>query len=267
MNNSKSNPEVKGKSQKTINGIPKIKAPKTLVFYGAKDFDKKLHILPFNRKYGVRKDLKVSMNIYGYTPTMPIDIIITDIFDGIERMYIADGQHRAATAAWLNIPFFGVVSHTFKTKKDIVFYISRLNTGQKPWVAYDYVFAFASLGMEDYETLLKMTNQSIFTVSVMARMLGGESNSKGSVTTDAIKAGTFKIKELEETKETLKLVARVEGHAKVTGRMVNSMHIVMRSPKWDKQKFVRKYKANAEMLNNNNLDDYKATFLNWLNEE
>jgi hypothetical protein len=79
---------------------------KLITFNGASDYNKINH-LPFNRKFCVRTDLMQKMNTYGFT--CPIFLIETSLIDGKKKKWLVDGQHRAVTAAFLNIPFTGIV--------------------------------------------------------------------------------------------------------------------------------------------------------------
>lgn len=229
-------------------------------FNGATDYNKLNH-LPFNRNFSVRKDLIDSINNFGFLT--PIILIETSVIDGQKKLYIADGQHRAITAAFLNIEFYGViVDYDFNSEESIVNYIARLNSGQKPWKAIDYAESFAYLGNNEYKTLLKITNESPFTVDTIASLLNGIS-SKGNAN-NKIKNGTFKCIYLEQTKYTLSLCAVLSKYEKLTSRMVLALNYVCSLKQFNENKFIEQYKLNAKQVKELKLDDYNDIFSSWL---
>lgn len=222
----------------------------------------KLKYLPFNRNATVRTDLMEKMHQYGFT--VPINIIKTDIITGKSSLWIADGQHRAMTALHIGIPFTGIVNDhlIFKSKADIVKYVSSLNSASKPWTLLNYVEAYNFLNYEDYARLLKVTNNSPYSVNVISSIMVGV-RGKGR-TGSAIKNGTYKITLYNEAITALKFAARLGKYERVTARMMLALGNVMLHPRFDAALFEEKYMNNAKQVKELNLDDYTDMFQSWL---
>lgn len=221
----------------------------------------KLKHLPFNREYGYRNDLAAKMNEYGFVGA--IIIIDTDVF-GKQESYIADGQNRAATASRLGIEFQGaIVDHAFKSIPEIVLFVASLNSTQKAWNPVDYVKAYVYLNFKDYLTLIEIKKTCPFTLVTVANMLYGY-RSKGSVA-GHLKQGTFVCNQLEETKYTLVLSAKLSKVGVMSSRMVTALHYVASMKNFNESKFTVAYTTNYKCIKELNLDDYSDIFASWLN--
>lgn len=117
---------------------------------------KNLSTLPFQRTPSIRSSLVKSMQQYGFLGS--ILTIKTSIIDGIEKLYIADGQHRYLAARFLKIAIPADIIHYTGTKEGLVHMISTLNSTGIKWTTLDYIKAFASLGNKSYVTLLQTIN-------------------------------------------------------------------------------------------------------------
>ena len=232
---------------------------KLLTFNGNKDYNKLNH-LPFNRQFKVRNDLTKKMNLYGFT--VPIIIIETNLINGKKQKYIADGQNRAITAAFLDIPFYGIVSDVeFKSINEIVEFVSSLNSAHKPWATKDYVESYAYLGYEDYKKLLEITQKTPYSVDTIASLLQGY-RSKGH-NSDKIKQGEFKIKQLQETQNTLELSSKLSKIERLTSRMLLALHYISSLNTFNKEVFIKNYTLNAKKVKELKLDDYTTIFQSW----
>ena len=233
---------------------------KLIHFNGASDYGKLNH-LPFNRKFCVRTDLMQKMNTYGFT--CPLQMIETSLIDGKKKKWLVDGQHRAVTAAFLNIPFTAVlIEREFKSIEEIVHYVSSLNSAQKAWSVANYVDSYNFLGYKEYNILLQVTSSCNYSVETVATLLhgfrGAGYNSK------ALKDGKFKANLLEETKYTLSLAAKLSKYSRLTSRMVLALHYVASLKTFQEQLFTLKYKTNAKAIKELKLDDYSDIFCSWL---
>ncbi len=241
-----------------------------LTFKGIEGYNTLNH-LPFNRKFSVRNDLIESMNKNGFVISRLLDLIKTDIFTGKMELFIADGQHRALTASFLNIDFYGAVTKTIKrkdyetveeAKKEIVEYVATLNSGQKPWKTINYVESYAYLGYQHYNKLLDIHNNNPYSVDTIAAILGGY-RGKG-YNSNKLKNGTFTITQEKEALDTLKLIKKLWKIERVTSRMALAIHYVSSLTYFDEKKFINKYKENIKSIKELNLDDYTDIFSSWL---
>jgi len=237
-----------------------MKTPEVILFEKVSVFHTICYALPFNRNFAPRQDLIDKMNKYGFV--QPILVIRTSIIDGVERYYVIDGHHRAASAMSINLPFWGIVlENEFKDTVELVEFVASLNNSQNPWHLDDYVRAFSQVGMNEYKKLIVVKSQSVFTFLTLACMLGG-TNSRSVV--KSIKRGTFKVVRLSETKKTLNYAAELSKYRQMTNRMVLSLHRVMTVESFDKKKFTQAYAKNVEELAKLQLDTFDDTFISWL---
>lgn len=230
-----------------------------------KKFDKDsyhtLNHFSFNRNFYVREDLIEKMNIYGFT--VPINIIRTDVIDGKMKNYIADGQHRALTAVFLGIEFYGIIiEKEFKNVAEIVEYVSSLNSTSRGWKALNYVEAYNHLNIPDYQVLLKIKNGCPYSVETLATILAGNT-ARGSVAS-RVRNGTFKINALDETIRAIEFAAKLSKYEKLTSRMLLALSGTMSLKRFDEAKFVTAYRKNAKVVKDMKLDDYSDIFNSWV---
>jgi hypothetical protein len=233
---------------------------KLITFNGASDYHKLNH-LPFNRNFSVRQDLIEKMNLYGFNS--PLHLIETHLIDGKLKKWLVDGQHRAITAAFLDITFTGIlVDVKFKSINEIVHYVASLNSAQKPWSAINYVESYNFLGYKEYNTLLSVKNSSPYTVETIASILAGYRTS--GQTSKSIKNGTFVVNHFNEAKYTLSLAAKLGKYQRLTSRMLLALNYVCSLKTFDEKKFTLNYKTNAKQIKELKLDDYSDIFSSWL---
>lgn len=233
---------------------------KLITFNGASDYQKLNH-LPFNRSFSVRQDLIEKMNTYGFT--CPIFLIETDLIDGKKKKWLVDGQHRAITAAFLDISFYAIILDIkFKSIAEIVHYVASLNSAQKPWSAINYVESYNFLNYKEYNTLLKIKNSSPYTVETISSILAGHRQSGHSL--KHLKNGTFVANHIKETKYTLALAAKLGKYQKLTSRMLLALNYVASLKTFDEERFTLQYKTNAKAIKELKLDDYSDIFSSWL---
>jgi hypothetical protein len=233
---------------------------KLITFNGASDYNKLNH-LPFNRNFSVREDLIEKMNLYGFN--CPLHLIETDLIDGKKKKWLVDGQHRAVTAAFLNIPFNAiVVDIKFKSIAEIVHYVSSLNSAQKPWSAINYVESYNFLNYKEYNILLGIKNSCPYSIETIASLLAGYRRTGYNLR--SLKNGTFIANHVEETKYTLKLAAKLGKYQKLTSRMLLALNYVALLKTFDEDKFTLHYKTNAKAIKELKLDDYSDIFSSWL---
>lgn len=243
----------------------KFKVTREVVeFNGASDFEK-LKLLPFNRECGPRSDLMNSMNKYGFIGT--IILIRTSVVNGLDEVWIADGQNRAYTAAHLNIPFYGeIVRGNFENIADIVEFVASRNATQRKWQMSDYVKSYAHLQIEHYKILGRISKNSGYSLQTIATMLSSTNVKYGKTIDTAIKTGKFRISFLDKTLKTLEISAKASMYARMSSRMVTSLHCVSFLENFDEEKFLRKYANMVDTLKKLEIMDFVPMFQSWMNE-
>lgn len=115
---------------------------------------KNISVLPFQRQAILRATLVKSMTKYGFLGS--ILMLKTSIIDGVERLYIVDGQHRFLAAQYLNLDVKADIIESVTTKDELVKLISTLNSTGVKWTSMDYINAYAALGMKEYIDLINV---------------------------------------------------------------------------------------------------------------
>lgn len=232
-----------------------------LKFNGREDFNK-LKFLPFNRHFDVRKDLIDSMNRYGFVGA--ILLIKTSLFAGFKEIFVGDGQNRAMTAAYLNIPFYGeVYEEEFKSEAELVHFIASRHSTQHRWMVDDYIKSYAYLNYQDYKIVSRISHECGYKPYVICSMLAGPSDNCSGSTLKKIKDGTFKIRYKEETLETISISAEVSKYKRMNANSLLALHSVKFSKKFDKERFIQKYECMANTLGKLGLNDLSSLFESW----
>ena len=229
---------------------------KTIWFTGRGEFEKYLHFLAFNRPYSVRPSLVESMKKHGWLS--PILLLRTSIIDGVERLYIIDGQNRSMAAAFLDIPFCGVLYNKkeLTTKEEIVDLVSLMHRTHKGWGLKNYVHAYATLGFKDYAILYNTFNKNPYAISSIANVIGGYI---GKSDLSSVRNGSFKVKSLKLAQETIDMANNLD--KLMNGRMLVSFHKTrVLIDDFDFDKFKPNFESNYKALKASRYDDYFEIF-------
>lgn len=239
---------------------------KYMTLEGSSGF-KKLSLLPFNRQIKPRGDLKKSMDKYGFIGS--IEVVYTNLVDGKWRYYIVDGQHRAATASYLEIKFKAEVidGSIFKTLEELIAYVSTKNSTSKGWTAYDYVHAFAHCNSKSsYKYLLRRHNETGFSLPVLASIFGAtiKSEDKGgsSATKEYIKLGKFEVKFKERGEQLLSFVEELNSIYEINSKMLAALNSVNNTKSISNIKFKNNYINNLMKIKE--CKNYFDLFKSWL---
>ena len=235
---------------------------KLIKFEGKKGYNKINH-LPFNRHFEVREDLMEKIRENGFT--VPINLVETDLIDGKKKLWLADGQNRAITAAFMDVDFYGVViDKEFTNINELVNYVAALNSLQKPWKAINYAEVYNFLNLPDYAMLLKVKTGSGYSVETISAMMSGFTARKYSAA--RVKSGLFKADLYDETLITLSIAQEVNKVSKMTARMILGLHYCTSLKNFNKIKFIRKYLEQIDTLKRQRYDDYSKIFMSWMQE-
>lgn len=229
------------------------------IFNGKSDFTKYLNYLDFNRPYNVRPQMVDSIKEHGFID--PILIVNTDVIDGMEKLYIVDGQHRALAASYLDVPFTAAVyKKTIKTKKDAVELVSMMHRTHKGWTIHNYVHAYASLGYQDYIDLHNIHKNNPYSISSIANIFGGFI---GRSDLSSIRSGEYKMKSKDHAEETIKQANKLD--KLMTGRMLVSFHKVrLLVDTFNFSKFKEEFELNYKELKANRYDDFFQIFKSYV---
>lgn len=228
---------------------------------GKKGFQK-LNFLPFNRDFKVRSNLVDSINQYNFQ--VPVLLIKTDVITGTEELYVVDGQNRAVTAEYMDVPFYAVIDDElkFNSKADLVQYVAKLNSTQVKWTAANYVHAYTYLGFPEYIKLNAYVQGSNHSLQTVATMLSGF-RSRTHVP-ETIMKGTFECKLAKEFEYSKDVSVKASKFGRLTSKMMLALHYVASLKTFDEAKFLREYKRNYQCVRELRLDDYTDIFSSWI---
>jgi hypothetical protein len=133
---------------------------------------------------------KMVKSIRTMSVVRPIICVKVKFIDGLERLYVVDGQHlfKALSAEGLEIPY--VIIET-TDKVDLVHKMALLNNSSKSWTLLNYINAF-KMHIPDYNTLFSLRNMYNIEPLMLAAICtkGTSAVVSGS---QLLKSGNFKI--------------------------------------------------------------------------
>jgi len=215
--------------------------------------------LPFNRDFTLRAKLISSMKKRGFIQA--ISVVQARLYpNGPKEYYIADGQHRALAASYLNIPFYANVLDGEYTPEDLVRLVAVLNNTSQAWTLAQYSNAWMQMGKEDYGVLLNLHKERKVPISYLSQMLCSDNPNA----TKLLKEGLFKITSLKSTMKTLDYIREL---SPMNGRMVKAFHkLRLTTEKFHFASFRLKFEKVHKELKAEKLDDYYKAFLNLINK-
>jgi len=156
-----------------------------------------------NRDFNPSKhrDLLKSLKEKGYDPARPI----VCVRNARNRLEVVDGQHRLNFCRELKIPVF----YTETIHGDPREY----NTQSVSWSIHDWVKSWRCKGVKDYETLSTFAEKHKLPITTSANLLAGCDNSGGS-TVNKIKAGSFKVMNVDFAERCANAITAIHEHFK-----------------------------------------------------
>jgi len=121
-----------------------------------RNYVKGLEIMPmqFNRPTSEAHIKRMQKSVVEVGIQRGINVIITDVFTGVETPYIADSQHLSRGVLNLkNKQLFGhLVSfeNHIDNKEDIIRFVTLMNSTAKNWSLKNYLNAWCTYGLSDY---------------------------------------------------------------------------------------------------------------------
>ena len=224
------------------------------------DLGKKFFEFPTNRDSGYSEDLAESMRMYGFID--PVKMIKTDLLDGVEKLYILDGHHRAKTASFMGIPYsVDILDNKFSSRVEIVHFMTKINSSQKPWHVNDYVRVYSKLGLADYIELIQLKCGTPFSFYALSMVL---SRMNKSNLADLLKSGNFTIERIQEGKKVVDFAKELTRIGRLSNRMLLSLNRVMQLDNFNKKKFIDAYKKYHFSLGKMRLDNFDDLFISCL---
>jgi hypothetical protein len=187
--------------------------------------------LPNHHNRGVEetqvKTLEESYSTYG-TASAVIRILRTSAFDGVERDYIADGQHSIVACLRLTLPLnvFIVKLHE-DTLMNVVKYIALLNNTSKAWSNNNYIQAFYHI--PEYKIFDDYIKKSGLTTTDMLQIFMGGASKEYEV--KAFKNGEMKFLDFEDSEKMFDIVVKIKPYIPNKAFARRSLYKVLRAAK------------------------------------
>lgn len=152
---------------------------------------KKFHLLPMNREIIATHASKMADSIKSMGSIRPIVCCETAVVDGINKLWVLDGQHLLTGLERLKKEVH-YIKIDVKDELDIVRKMGLLNSSSKSWTMMDYVNAY-KMYIPDYMILFKLRNLYNIEIGMLAAICQGEYayDHRGGATN--IKEGDFKV--------------------------------------------------------------------------
>lgn len=187
--------------------------------------------LPNNHNRGVDeqqvKTLEESFSKYG-TASAVIRILRTSVFDGVEKDYIADGQHSVVAGSRLNLPLnvFIIKLHE-DTLMNAVKYIALLNNTAKAWSNNNYIKAFYHI--PEYKIFDDYIQKGGLTTTDMLQIFMGGASKDYEV--KAFKNGEMKFLDFEDSEKMFDVVVKIKPYIPNKAFARRSLYKVLRTAK------------------------------------
>lgn len=168
----------------------------------------------------------------------PVLVSKIKFIDGVEKLYIIDGQHlfHALLKLELDIPTLEV---EVVDMRDLIHTISVLNNTSAPWGLEDYVKAWGNLGdNKDYRTLQEVKKRFGMTYTLLAMAMNTELESAGLLR--HIKKGNFTIDNEKLGREILIEISEVKKY--IPKGYQSALKVLMAA-------FIKFYKDNRAIYN------------------
>ena len=151
----------------------------------------KFHLLPMNREIMSNHATKMAESIEAMGVIRPVVCCQTNEIDGINKLWVLDGQHLLTGLQRLEMEVpYTVIPVT--NELDIVKKMGMLNSSSKSWSLMNYVNAYKML-LPDYMQLFKLKNLYDIEVAMLAAICGLNSSYDAGGGSRIIKEGGFKV--------------------------------------------------------------------------
>ena len=154
----------------------------------ANDYSK-FAILPMNRSIDSKHVQTMIASLREQGCVRAVQCCKTNLIEGIEKLYIIDGQHLATALEREGQPI-PYILRSIDSEEDLIRKMAYLNNSSKSWDLMNYINAWKMI-RPDYMKLFKWKNMYDIEITMLAII--GVNNAAFKYNTRAIKTGTFKI--------------------------------------------------------------------------
>jgi len=154
----------------------------------ANDYSK-FATLPMNRAVDSKHVQKMIASLREQGCIRAVQCCKTNIIEGVEKLYIIDGQH-LATALEREDQLIPYIVRSIDSEEELIKKMAYLNNSSKSWDLMNYINAWRMI-RPDYMKLFKWKNMYDIEITMLAII--GANNSGFKQNTSTIKTGEFKI--------------------------------------------------------------------------
>jgi len=201
-------------------------------FFSTKDYSQ-FNFFDFNRpvdKNHVNK-LASSMKVRGFRGA--IIVIRTAIIDGIEKLYILDGQHRFEACKLLGIEFkFEIVD--IKTELELAQYIADVNNSSKAWGTNQFLDVWSKMKIREYIKLQEVFKNTKIQITPLVMIYNGASDMK------AFRSGSMSFPNENESDTIVEQIMDLKGLLPTKAFCRRAIVRVMRNEKYN-HKLIKPY--------------------------
>jgi hypothetical protein len=176
---------------------------KTVNFFATNDYSQ-FNFFEFNRpidKNHVNK-LAKSMKKRGFTGALIV--IRTATVDGIEKLYILDGQHRFMASKQLGIDFkFEIVD--IKTELDLAHYIADVNNSSKAWGTNQFLDVWSQMKITEYVKLQEVYKETKIQITPLVMVY------TGIASMNDFRGGTMTFPDVDKSNQIIEQIMDLKG--------------------------------------------------------
>lgn len=184
------------------------------------------------------KRLVKSMSDYGFIAANPIHVYKDGKF-----FRVIDGHHRLRAAQTLGIPIFFIVG----TKEDAPL-IAVKNWAVRKWSSNAFIHMYASRGIPSYVKLVSYIKRGLPTQYAIGLL--SDETTAGRNQNDAIRNGTFKIKNAEYAERTIHIIDRISpmNPEASSSNFIAAIIVLIRLDEFSESILISRIEANPRFL-------------------
>lgn len=184
------------------------------------------HLLPFNRKVVKKHVLEIIESIRNFGVLSFIIIAETDCIDGKMKKWIVDGQHRFTGFKSEGLPILYTKVEVF-TKEEMVRLIAKLNCTSSNWSLKNYLDAWSSLHVYDYDFLRKKYKDTKLPLTLLIQICENKASIKSAQS--SFLDGTFRVYDEKQAIKYIDMLVLTQKYLPVSRDIFAGLYVFMRN--------------------------------------
>jgi hypothetical protein len=200
------------------------------------------HFLEFNRKivWSHVNELRLSI-LHNGILSYPV-MIYTNCVDGEWKYWIVDGQHRFVAFKQLGLPIYFTLYRKSSTEPislyDLVKLIAGLNNTSKRWNIHQYLKAWKSIKVEEYEIISEVHKETKIPINILLQAYSGKNRRKATM---LFMDGEYKMTDRENGERYVEYLKAIRPYIS-SGTAIQSslLDLFRQTPDYDNEKMKSK---------------------------